>query len=648
PPPPCPAARWECVGGYPAASTPLPLRRCSSLRYHGSYHSQNTLSTNTHSYRKESCGSQQRFLGGSTGALGAGGGGGVAVYDDEDSWFGAVAACERDACGGSHHHLAQQQQQQQQQQARRSSGLACGSAGAPPRQHYYPEGGWGWIVCAAGFLAHLLSCGLQLAFGLLLLYTVRHLGDNAVIDSAWLGALSTSSWLLAAPLAVSLCRRKWTRLTAMLAGLVMALACLFASFATQLHQLLLSYGVLLGMSSGLVRETASLTLGHYFRRRREFVEMVVQAGAGVGIALFSVLYREAVGQWGWRLGLQAVTVLLCAAFFLGALYRSASMYHPQRRAILLLKSQRKKARHKKPPPPPPSPQQRRLQQQQQPRPPFFDVTPLRIRAVQVLMLSSAVSALGVYTPVFYLALQGYQEGLDDSALVLLQTFLGFATALGCVGFGLMVVRASDQCLVSRQYLCQAAMAGIGLSLLALSTVQGYHGYVLVVWLYGVCLGGFFYSLKVFTMQSVRSRYFARAWGFVQGAEALPLLLGVPITGYINQSHPKAGYYFSLLATLLGAVLLFLVGGGSGGGNGGAGACSDWEDGPPPLPLPPPVSAPATVCGRPRLHKSISFATPLDLPMTDEYWRPVRPCRSVPEGLGRHQPITVVEQITTSV
>ncbi|XP_049948298.1 monocarboxylate transporter 12-like [Schistocerca serialis cubense] len=542
-----------------------------------------------------------------------------------------------------HHHLAQQQQQQQQQQlARRSSGQACGSAGAPPRQHYYPEGGWGWIVCAAGFLAHLLSCGLQLAFGLLLLYTVRHLGDNAVIDSAWLGALSTSSWLLAAPLAVSLCRRKWTRLTAMLAGLVMALACLFASFATQLHQLLLSYGVLLGMSSGLVRETASLTLGHYFRRRREFVEMVVQAGAGVGIALFSVLYREAVGQWGWRLGLQAVTVLLCGAFFLGMLYRSASMYHPQRRAILLLKSQRKKARHKKPP----SPQQRRLQQQ--PRPPFFDVTPLRIRAVQVLMLSSAVSALGVYTPVFYLALQGYQEGLDDSALVLLQTFLGFATALGCVGFGLMVVRASDQCLVSRQYLCQAAMAGIGLSLLALSTVQGYHGYVLVVWLYGVCLGGFFYSLKVFTMQSVRSRYFARAWGFVQGAEALPLLLGVPITGYINQSHPKAGYYFSLLATLLGAVLLFLVGGGSGGGNGGAGACSDWEDGPPPLPLPPPVSTPATVCGRPRLHKSISFATPLDLPMTDEYWRPVRPCRSVPEGLGRHQPITVVEQITTSV
>lgn len=59
------------------------------------------------------------------------------------------------------------------------------------------------------------------------------------------------------------------------------------------------------------------------------------------------------------------------------------------------------------------------------------------------------------------ALQGYKEGLEDSALVLLQTFLGFATALGCVGFGLVIVRPSSQCLISRQYLAQAAMLGIG-------------------------------------------------------------------------------------------------------------------------------------------------------------------------------------------
>jgi hypothetical protein len=74
------------------------------------------------------------------------------------------------------------------------------------------------------------------------------------------------------------------------------------------------------------------------------------------------------------------------------------------------------------------------------------------------------------------------------------------------------------------------VAVAGVSLLALSTVQGYHGYVLFAWLYGLCLGGFLYSLKMFTMERVRARHFTRTWGFVQSAEAIPVLLGVPITG----------------------------------------------------------------------------------------------------------------------
>lgn len=151
---------------------------------------------------------------------------------------------------------------------------------------------------------------------------------------------------------------------------------------------------------------------------------------------------------GWRLGLQAVTGVLALGFFLGVLYRSASLYHPQRRAILHLKNQRNKVKEKG-------------SISVTHKAPFFDLSPLRIRAVQMLLLASSTAALGLYTPVFYLALQGYKEGLEDSALVLMQTFLGFATALGCVGFGLVVVRPSEQCLISRQYLCQAAMVGVG-------------------------------------------------------------------------------------------------------------------------------------------------------------------------------------------
>lgn len=46
---------------------------------------------------------------------------------------------------------------------------------------------------------------------------------------------------------------------------------------------------------------------------------------------------------------------------------------------------------------------------------------------------------------------------------------------------------------------------------------------------------------------------------MQGAKSIPVLIGIPATGYINQSYPKAGYYFSFVSTIIGASLMFLVG-----------------------------------------------------------------------------------------
>ncbi|CAG9111813.1 unnamed protein product [Plutella xylostella] len=598
------------------------------------------------------------------------------------------------------------------------------------KHHFYPEGGWGWIVCGAAFLAHLLSTGLQLAYGALHVYALRHLGPSAD-QAVWAGALClgvsrAAGALVAARLWVpltyhnvptyhlktsptksrakslhtaqkrwyhsravlilytvwagALClgvsraagalvaaRRRAPRLAALVGGLLLPLACLFTSFATQLHQTLLSYGVVLGIGCGLVREAAGLVLGAYFRRRRQFVELVAHAGGGVGIALFSVAYKEALGKLGWRLGLQAITGVLLMAFFLSAAYRSASLYHPQRRAILHLKNQRRKVKEKK----------------GMKRPPLIDLSALRSRPARVLLLASGLAAFGLYTPVFYLALQGFEEGLEESALVLLQTFLGFAAVLGCAGFGLVLVRPSAQCLVSKQYLCQTAMIGIGISMLALSSVEGYHGYVLFTWMYGLCLGGYLYTIKMLTMERVRGRHFAKVWGFVQGAEALPVIVGVPVTGYINQQVPRAGFYFSTAATLAGAMMLFFVG------------YSKREADPPPAPAPavveacPCVSPPARCepawcacgaggaaaycawpgsCGTRTLPRSMSYAAPLDRCCSAAAQYPeccrrgLRPSRSVPEGLARpgwaraaaacprcrRREHHLIEQITTSV
>ncbi|XP_043207248.1 monocarboxylate transporter 12-like [Amphibalanus amphitrite] len=370
------------------------------------------------------------------------------------------------------------------------------------------------------------------------------------MEAVWLGSLNICVSLLVTPLVVGLCRRKSTRLTAVLGGLVAALACLFASFAQQLHQVFLSYGLVLGIGIGLTRETSDLMTGQYFKRRREFVEIIVQSGAGIGLTLVSTILRYSVGRVGWRLGLQAVTGIVFSTFIIGIFYRSASLYHPQRRAILHLKNQKRKVKEKK--------EFKLKNPKPEEKPPYLDWSVLKARTVQVLVVSSMFSGLGLYTPVILLMVQCEEEGLDDGSLGLLQTFLGLALALGCLGCGVIVVRPSSQCWISRQYLCQATLLGIAISLMALAVIEGYHGYVLFAWLYGFLLGGYRYAIKVYTFERVRARNFSRAWSLVQAAGALSSLLAAPVTGYINRSSPKAGYYFSSVMVLLSACVFFMM------------------------------------------------------------------------------------------
>ncbi|XP_064089838.1 uncharacterized protein LOC135203791 [Macrobrachium nipponense] len=229
---------------------------------------------------------------------------------------------------------------------------------------------------------------------------------------------------------------------------------------------------------------------------------------------------------------------------MGTFYRSASLYHPQRRAILHLKNQKRKVKEKN---------------RQDDKPPFFDLTTLRSRTVQILLVSIGLSSFGITTPIIYLAHQAEEEGLEDSSVLLLQTYLGVGWVIGCCAFGFVVVQKNTECRVGRQYLCQASMFLCGVATLAFTAVEGYHGYVMFAWLYGIFCGGFHYSLKMYTYEKVRARNFARTWGFVQCSQAIPTAIGVPITGYINIGYgDKAGYYFSSTFVIFGSMTIFLI------------------------------------------------------------------------------------------
>ncbi|UYV61155.1 hypothetical protein LAZ67_1003610 [Cordylochernes scorpioides] len=245
---------------------------------------------------------------------------------------------------------------------------------------------------------------------------------------------------------------------------------------------------------------------------------------------------------------------------------------------------------------------------------FFVSTSLGIYSPFFFFVSTF---LGIYSPYFFLAYMARKEGLELGAVVTLHVYLGLAMSAGSLAFAAMVVHAGPQCSVSRQYLAQSALAGAGLSLLALHAVRGFHGYVLFVCLFGACCGGFQYSLKVLLLQRVRPRHFERAWGFVQGSQFVPVLLGSPLTEYINANKsPKDGFYFSAGCAFAGFVALFWM-----------------TRGPPPRPVATPPVAECTCPHKPPAPQ-LSFAPSLDV--EEEEWGE------------QGRTMAVIEEVTSSV
>ena len=60
-------------------------------------------------------------------------------------------------------------------------------------QHYYPEGGWGYVVLACGVAVQAVAHGAQLSFGVLALMAWRRWGHREIADFADTGRTTISN-----------------------------------------------------------------------------------------------------------------------------------------------------------------------------------------------------------------------------------------------------------------------------------------------------------------------------------------------------------------------------------------------------------------------------------------------------------------------
>jgi len=195
---------------------------------------------------------------------------------------------------------------------------------AAPRFHY------GWVVVGLAFLTLLASAGVRATPGVLIVPLQEAFGwDRATISIA----MSVSLLLFGCmgPFAGAAMQTLGVRATVLFALSLLVIAVASSSFMTAPWQLILTWGLLVGIGTGCMAQVLSATIANrWFVSNRGFVVGLLAASTATGQLVFLPELAAVATHFGWRWVVYIVAVV--AALVIPLIY----FFMPERPADLSL------------------------------------------------------------------------------------------------------------------------------------------------------------------------------------------------------------------------------------------------------------------------------------------------------------------------
>jgi sugar phosphate permease len=174
---------------------------------------------------------------------------------------------------------------------------------------------YGWAMVAVTFFTALVSAGTVGAPGVFILPLQKEFGWSAAEISS---ALSIRFILfgLMAPFAAALLNRYGLRNMSLLSLLIVACALIASLFMTQVWHLMLLWGVVIGLGTGMTALVLGATISaRWFVARRGLVVGILTASVATGQLVFLPLLATLTDHYGWRNALALICVMLAVAAF---------------------------------------------------------------------------------------------------------------------------------------------------------------------------------------------------------------------------------------------------------------------------------------------------------------------------------------------
>jgi MFS family permease len=172
---------------------------------------------------------------------------------------------------------------------------------------------YAWVMVGVTFFTSLISAGTVGAPGVFIVPLQQEFGwTTAEVSSAL--SIRFILFGLMAPFAAALLNRYGLRNVTLSALLIVASALMTSLAMTKLWQLILLWGVVIGIGTGMTALVLGATIAaRWFAARRGLVVGILTASVATGQLLFLPLLAAITERMGWRIALALMCVMLAVA-----------------------------------------------------------------------------------------------------------------------------------------------------------------------------------------------------------------------------------------------------------------------------------------------------------------------------------------------
>jgi MFS family permease len=174
---------------------------------------------------------------------------------------------------------------------------------------------YGWVMVGVTFFTALISAGTVGAPGVFIVPLQHEFGwSTAEISSAL--SIRFILFGLMAPFAAALLNRYGLRNMTLLAQLIVVSALVVSLAMTQVWQLMLLWGVVIGIGTGMTALVLGATIAtRWFVARRGLVVGILTASVATGQLVFLPLLAHLTDRFGWRVALGLICAMLAVSAF---------------------------------------------------------------------------------------------------------------------------------------------------------------------------------------------------------------------------------------------------------------------------------------------------------------------------------------------